>query len=138
MVNEAASKSSDRATHQQSPGDILVDMGRITREQFLKARETQASEGSKLTTVLVDQGLVTQDEIAMALSLYLDVPLIDLKRHEVHSDAVKLIPESTARKYNLVPLDVVADTLVVVNRLHQVSGRDQWTPGLDERPGGES
>jgi type IV pilus assembly protein PilB len=50
----------------------------------------------------------------MALSIYLNVPLIDLKRHHVNPEALKLIPEPTAKKYNLIPIDIVADSLLVV------------------------
>ena len=48
------------------------------------------------------------------LSIQLNVPLIDLKRHKVQPGALRLIPEDMARKHTLIPLDVVSDSLVVV------------------------
>lgn len=99
-------------TARKNAGDLMVEAGRITPEQLADASMSRGNR--KLTDVLVEQGLVTPEEIATALSLHLNIPVIDLKRHAIQSDAVRLIPEQTARRHNLVPLDVVADALVVV------------------------
>jgi len=48
------------------------------------------------------------------LSVQLNVPLIDFKRHMVQPNALRLIPQDMARKHTLIPLDVVGDVLVVV------------------------
>ncbi|MCZ6789993.1 MAG: ATPase, T2SS/T4P/T4SS family [Chloroflexi bacterium] len=104
----------DRADSREGVGDLLVEMGRITPQQLAEALGVQRRENQKLADVLVEQGLVTQEDVAMALSLHLNIPIIDLKRHTVAPEALRMIPEGTARRYNLVPLDVVADSLVVV------------------------
>ena len=111
--DDVASKPSAQACSAEGLGAILVDMGRITREQLVKGLEIHPGDRQGLTKLLVDQGLVAQEEVAMALSLYMNVPLIDLKRHQVQEDAISLIPERTARQYRLVPLDVVGDSLLV-------------------------
>jgi len=103
-----------QAALRKSLGDLLVEAGRITSEQLASALDVQRKENRKLADVLVERGLVTVEEVATALSLHLNVPIIDLKRHTVQPEALSLIPERTARGYNLVPLDIVADSLVVV------------------------
>lgn len=95
-------------------GDLLVEMGRITPQELDYALETQRRENRKFADVLAEQTLVTPEEVATALSLHLNVPIIDLRRHPVQPGALSLIPEATARRYNLVPLDTVGDSLVVV------------------------
>lgn len=95
-------------------GWMLLETGRITPEQLEKALELQQERDGKLGDILVEQGLATPEDIAVALSLQLNLPIIDLKRHTVQPDALRLIPERTARKHTLVPLDVVDDSLVVV------------------------
>lgn len=40
-------------------------------------------------------------------------PLIDLKKYQVQPEALRLIPEETARKYEVIPLRIEGDTLVV-------------------------
>jgi hypothetical protein len=52
--------------------------------------------------------------MAMARSVHLHMPLIDLKRHVIQPNVLKLIPQETARKYNLIPLDIIGDSLMVV------------------------
>jgi general secretion pathway protein E len=44
----------------------------------------------------------------------MNLSYIDLKRHKIQQDALKLIPEFLARKYNIIPLDIVDDALIVV------------------------
>jgi len=98
----------------KSLGEILVEENLITAEQLENALELQRRQGGELSEVLLNQGLVKAEELATVLSIYLNVPLIDLKRHMVQPNALRLIPEDMARKHTLIPLDVVGDSLVVV------------------------
>jgi len=103
----------DRATR-KSLGEMLIEENLITAEQLDKALELQRKQRGKLSEVLVKQGLVKAEELAAVLSVQLNVPLIDLKRHQVQPEALRLIPEDMARKHTLIPLDVVGDSLIVV------------------------
>ena len=114
MTISSSEKPFAPAGSTRSLGDVLVDMGWITKEQLTSTIESESEEGRNLLETLRANNLVTEEELAMALSLHLNVPLIDLKRHRVQAEAIKLIPESTARKYGLVPLDTVGRHLVVV------------------------
>jgi len=103
----------DRVTR-KSLGEMLIEENLITAEQLDKALELQRKQGGKLSEVLVKQGLVKAEELAAVLSVQLNMPLIDLKRHQVQPEALRLIPEDMARKHTLIPLDVVGDSLIVV------------------------
>ena len=105
--------SADRAAR-KSLGEMLVEENLITAEQLENAMELQRRQGGKLSNILIGQGLIKAEELAPVLSIQLNVPLIDLKRHVVQPDALSLIPEDMARKHTLIPLDVVGDSLVVV------------------------
>jgi general secretion pathway protein E len=48
------------------------------------------------------------------LSIQMNLPYIDLKRHVIQPEALKLIPEFLARKYNIIALDIVDNALIVV------------------------
>ena len=99
---------------QKSLGEMLVEQSLITAEQLENALELQRRQGRKLSEILVNRGMVKAEELAVVLSIQLNVPLIDLKRHVVQPDALSLIPEDMARKHTLIPLDIVGDSLVVV------------------------
>ncbi len=96
MTISSTEKPFSPAGSTRSLGDVLVDMGWISREKLASTIKNEAEEGRNLLGVLRANNLVTEEELAMALSLHLNVPLIDLKRHSVHAEAIKLIPESTA------------------------------------------
>jgi len=98
----------------KSLGEMLIEQNLITTEQLDNALELQRREGGKLGEILVKQGLIKAEELAAVISVGLNVPLIDLKRHMIQPIALKLIPEDTARKHTLIPLDVVGDSLIVV------------------------
>ncbi|NQT47840.1 MAG: Flp pilus assembly complex ATPase component TadA [Chloroflexi bacterium] len=95
-------------------GQMLVESNLITQTQLEHAQELERQQGRKLSEVLVEQDFVSVEDLTAMLSLRFKLPLIDLKRHTIQPEALKLIPESMARKHNLVPLDVVGDALVVV------------------------
>ena len=98
----------------KSLGEMLVEENVITAEQLENALEVQRRQGGKLSEILINQGLVKAEDLAVVLSVQLNVPLIDLKRHMVRPNALRLIPEDMARKHTFIPLDVVGDSLVVV------------------------
>ena len=99
----------------QTFGDILINMGMVTPEQLEHAAEIKKrNPDRKIGEILVEQGLITPDDVAMVISLQINVPFIDLKLHTVQPNAIKLVSEDLARKHTIIPLDVVGDSLVVV------------------------
>lgn len=101
-------------TQRKSLGEMLVEQKFITVEQLGDVLKLQQKQGGRLGDILVNQGLITAEELAQVISIQLNYPLIDLKRHMVHPDALRLIPEDIARKHALIPLDIIGDSLVVV------------------------
>lgn len=111
MVTEAV-PSASRAT--KGLGEMLVEANLITRKQLEHAEELQRTLGMKLSEVLLEQRFVAPEDLTAVLSIQMNVPFIDLKRHTIQPQALDLVPEWLARKHHLVPLDVVGDSLVVV------------------------
>ena len=98
----------------QSLGQALIEAKLITPEQLDYAIGLQRKHRQKLGQILVEEGLVASADLARVESIRLNVPFIDLKRHKVQPGALRLIPEETAKKHTLIPLDVVGDALLVV------------------------
>lgn len=95
-------------------GDILVEAKLITPGQLVKAQELQSSQDKKLTEVLIEQKFISPEDLAATLSIQMNVPFINLKRHTIQRDALKYIPEQMARRFNVVPLAFIGDALIVV------------------------
>ncbi len=107
------SPESEHGTMRRDLHAVLLDAGLITAEQLQAAQQAQ-QEGQTITDVLLAQGVITPRDVATALSLQLNLPLIDLKRHVVQPQALSLVPEEIARRYNAVPLDIINGELIVV------------------------
>ena len=58
-------------------------------------------------------GTVTPQERAMLAAFRLGIPYINLSMCQIQPEALRAIPESTARKYNLIPLAIVDNALQV-------------------------
>jgi type IV pilus assembly protein PilB len=85
-------------------GEILVGRGCISEEQLKKALHIQQQEGGKLGSVLVRMGLISEQQIVEALSTQFDIPIIDLKKAQVGSIFMGLVPRSLARRLMVLPL----------------------------------
>ena len=93
--------------------DFLIDAGVVGPEQVEAAR-AEAQEGQSAIDVLLARGVITPRDVAVARSLQLGLPLIDLKRHVVQPRALALVPEEIASRYHAIPLDIIGGELVVV------------------------
>jgi type II secretory ATPase GspE/PulE/Tfp pilus assembly ATPase PilB-like protein len=95
-------------------GDVLLGLNMITSERLKRAQALEQQTGRRLCDILVEQELVSPQDTATARSIHLKLPLIDLRKHVIQPDALKLIPQNMARKYNVIPLDIIGDSLMVV------------------------
>src|SRR6202043_2730001 len=64
-------------------------------------------------TCLMKLGFISDDEITGVLSRQYGVPSINLKYYEVDPTVIKLIPQDTAVRYQIVPLSRGGSTLTI-------------------------
>lgn len=94
-------------------GDVLVNSKAISNTQLLQALDLQKGSGKKLGEVLVEEGIVTEEQIAMALSTQLHIELIDLTAIAVSQDILNLIPVNVLKKNKIFPIEY-ADSMNVL------------------------
>jgi type IV pilus assembly protein PilB len=94
-------------------GEILIKESLITSDQLRQAIEHQKANGGRLGTCLMKLGFISDDEITGVLSRQYGVPSINLKFYEVDASVIKLIPQDTAVRYQIVPLSRVGSTLTI-------------------------
>src|ERR1700760_2488076 len=99
----------------QRLGDLLVREKIITSDQLDKALKAQRDSGpnSRLGSTLVHLGFVSDEEVTNFLSRQYGVPAINLQYFEIDSSVVKLIPEETAKRYQILPLSRVGASLTI-------------------------
>ena len=94
-------------------GEILIKENLITSDQLKQALDHQKAGGGRLGTCLMKLGIISDDEITGVLSRQYGVPSINLKYYEVDVTVIKLIPQDTAVRYQIVPLSRVGSTLTI-------------------------
>jgi len=104
---------SEEKTSRKDLGQMLIEAELITEEQLRHVKELQAKDGDKIERILLRQRLITPQQLAFFRSLQLGVPFVNLKREGVKPHAIALIPEAIARKYSVIPVDVIGDTVVI-------------------------
>src|SRR6478752_9818861 len=99
----------------QRLGDLLVKEKIITSDQLDRALKAQRESGpnSRLGSTLVHLGFVSDEEVTNFLSRQYGVPAINLQYFEIDSSVVKLIPEETAKRYQILPLSRVGASLTI-------------------------
>lgn len=95
-------------------GQILCELGFITKEQLEKALEKQKDSGGKmLGDVLLEMGFASETQLAQALSIRLKVPFVDLATAQINREAVMKIPEDIAKKKTVLAFQINNNRLMV-------------------------
>lgn len=95
-------------------GEILINSGLITEEILGKALSLQKETGEKLGSLLITKGFATEEQIVEAVRKQLGIDYINLYELNIRPEIIEIIPEAMARKYELIPIDVINGRLLVV------------------------
>ncbi len=97
-------------------GDILVEKSVITREQLDAALNEQQKKGvasKKIGNYLIELGHVTEADIATALGIQFNLPVMRLDGMKIKPEVIDLVPEKVVRKFNIIPIFKIGDELTV-------------------------
>ena len=86
-------------------GEILIDEGVITQDQLKIALTEQKKVHEPLGKLLVSLGFATESIMRSALGEALEQDSVDLSRVVPDPDAIKMITSDTARKHKVIPLN---------------------------------
>ncbi|KAA3628785.1 MAG: type II/IV secretion system protein [Proteobacteria bacterium] len=95
-------------------GDLLVEHSVITTAQLQEALGAQKKLGLKLGRTLIRLNAITEDKLLDFLAQQLQVPFIDLKRYQYNAEAVRLLPETYARRFRAIVLNEEPDGHLLV------------------------
>ena len=98
----------------QKLGEILVHYKIITPEQLEEGLKIQKKNRVKrIGEILIDLGMVTQDEINWVLGKQLDLPYVQVNIGNIDIQLSKNISEDTLRKFKAIPIMELNGELVV-------------------------
>ncbi|WP_286974519.1 GspE/PulE family protein [Acetomicrobium sp. UBA5826] len=90
-------------------GQILVEQGYILPEQLEMALKEQTATNLRIGEILVKNGWVTEKDLAQAISKQTKYPFVSLSMFRPMQEAIETIPESMARRLEVVPLSIDAN-----------------------------
>ncbi|MCP3688298.1 MAG: type II/IV secretion system protein [Gammaproteobacteria bacterium] len=85
-------------------GEILIDEGVVTKDQLNIALTEQKKVNEPLGKLLVNLGFATESIMRSALGEALEQDSVDLSRVVPDPDAIRMINSDTARKHKAIPL----------------------------------
>ncbi len=95
-------------------GTVLVEMGLLTDEGLQRALESQRETGKRLGEALIDLQLITDDQLVEGLAKQLNIRVFTAAMvAAIDPAALALVPESLARRHNLLAVAADADTITV-------------------------
>ncbi|MEM7735615.1 MAG: ATPase, T2SS/T4P/T4SS family [Deinococcota bacterium] len=111
QLREAIQKQSElgRAT---SLSDVLIEMG-VSESDIQDAKNKQRSGGGKLEDTLVQSGKISPDMLARSLARQLGYEYIENDKIQIDPLAVALIPETTVRRYDIMPIRLEGNNIVL-------------------------
>ena len=94
-------------------GDLLVAEGLISQDQLARALNEQKGTNEKLGSVLVRLSLLNEEQLIGFLSRQYGIPSITLSQLDIDQDVLRLVPSPIAKKYEVLPVKRVANTLTL-------------------------
>src|SRR3989344_576979 len=81
---------------------FLLD-GELAKKDQLDAAQKEATQtGKKLETILIEQKIVTEEELIKLKAYILGIPFVNLEKEVIPLEVLQIVPEPIARKYSIV------------------------------------
>ena len=95
-------------------GDLLVELGYMSREKLMAALSIQKSQKNKrLGQIIVENQFMTESAFIDALSVQLGFPFIDLSIEDVDNKVIENIPIKWCMSNNFLPLKQIKGKILI-------------------------
>ena len=81
---------------------FALDVGLVEEKQIDEAIAESVKTGKKLGDVLIEEKLVTADQLRQLFSYILGIPFVNIEKEIIPKDILQTIPEPIAKKYKVV------------------------------------
>lgn len=115
-------------------GELLLRRHSIHQEDFEAARDEATASGTRIEKVLVQRSLVTPEDMALALSEYLNIPPISVAHFTPDNVLLEKFPRDVMLRHMIIPLAQAGKMVTVamgdpfdvvgLESLHAVTGLD--------------
>lgn len=94
-------------------GQLLVSAGVLNEQQLQDALDIQKKTKKRLGDILIENQIITGDELIDALQMQLGIDFIDLTAITVPVELAKFVPRNIAKRHCIVPVKLIDDTLYI-------------------------
>ena len=96
-------------------GDLLIQHGKLTPENLQKALDIQRASNSnkKLGEILIEEGIVAEDDIINIIAAQLQIDKIDFSNLEINFLLLRKVPAAVLDKYGALPIKEYPKEVVV-------------------------
>lgn len=91
----------------------LVRAGLVPYETIEQAEEIANAQNINIGQALINSGVLTEETLLKFLEAKLHIPYVNLEDYTLDKNCLKFINFSDARKYRIIPLFKIEDTLTV-------------------------
>lgn len=102
-----------QAKKNKSVTHLLIEDGLVTQEQLLEALQQKKETGKSLARTLIDMGVIGESKLTEVLAQHLGLEFVDIASYRIDMTAVALLDEKMAQRHLAIPLSFEGDTLVV-------------------------
>ena len=100
-------------SHTNSIGKLLIERGKLNAADLDRARRVQQETPERINVILTQLGLVSERDMAEALALYLDLPLVTAADYPTQAILEDQISTKFLKEYRIIPLADTAEGLVL-------------------------
>jgi type IV pilus assembly protein PilB len=93
--------------------EILKKTRAVSDQHLFNAQEKQKETGKKLMTVLVEEKIISEEDLMLTLSSVLGLPVLNLNSYKVDSEIIKLIPKKVVERLQVLPISKIGRTITV-------------------------
>jgi type IV pilus assembly protein PilB len=91
--------------------DALVEDSLLTAKQVEDLLDQQRKEGTRVIKLIIEKGLVNEQEMAVSMGRVLNTPPINLARITIPPEIAELVPREMARNHKVVPVSRLENKL---------------------------
>ena len=93
--------------------ELLRERNLVGPDQFRELQEEHVRTGKPLSQVIIDFGLVSEEQLLRAVAEHLNLEYLNLEDIEIDKAVLRIMPSSVARMYRAVPVSIAGNTVTV-------------------------
>ena len=91
----------------------LVEEGLLSQGQADEVVDEHTRTGRVIRELIIEMGMITEDQLLEVIAMLLGTHVVNLMATDIPQKVIKSIPGSTARMYNVVPVEITPGGVVL-------------------------